>query len=109
MPLPIRWPSPGRRSQMGNRQTSSQGGAQQARPSQSAQAAEALSMTACGRQAGLTASCSLSGHAGNGVYVNGVVSLPTIQRELTLARGPLQLLGAQGVRNPEQRGADRGG
>ena len=94
---------------MGNGQTSRQGGAQQARPSQTAQAAEARSSAGRGRQAGLAANCSLSGHVGNGVHVISAVSFPTTQRELTLARGPLQLLGAQGVRNPGQRGADQGG
>ena len=99
---------------MGNGQTSRQGGAQQARPSQAAHAAEAQSSARRGRQAGATVRCSLTGHVGNGVTAVSAAaisaaSLPTTQRELTLAREPFPLLGAQGVRNPGQRGADQGG
>jgi hypothetical protein len=73
---------------MGKRQTTRQDGAQQARPHQTAPAVSATASAMRGRQA-----------EGS---VNGVAGLLTNQREHTLACGPLQLLGAEGVRNPEQ-------
>lgn len=94
---------------MGIRQTTRQDGTQQARPSIAAQAVRATATAAHGRQAGLAAGRVPSAHVGNDAGVISVAVLPTIQREHTLARGPLQLLGAQGVRNPGQQEQAQGG
>ena len=94
---------------MGIRKTTRQDGAQHVRPSMTAHAARATASASRVRQAGPSAGRALNAHASNGEAVSTTATLPTIQREHTLARGPLQLFGAQGVRNPGQRGAGQGG
>src|SRR5687767_12537620 len=96
-------------SRMGNGRTTRRASARQARRDRTAQAASAPAPIARGGLAGSTALSPGVARTDVGAHHVGSAGLPTIRCEQPLAFGTPWLLGALGVRRPEQHRWTQGG